>query len=88
MENNLNKLLFTGQINFFAHKADELWELFCDQLPSDEAFTIKDCAKLLMTHAGYTEKTATTYSRAIIANILKQDGEPVLRRIGKNYYFA
>lgn len=84
MQYNLTTTRFTGQKTFIENLGDFYWELLCDQLPQ-ASFKLRDAANVLIDVYGFTPSTARQYAGTILANVIAQDGDPVIKKVGHHY---
>ena len=87
MEYHLKTLGFTSQERVIRTLGNEIWEALCDNLPAPK-FVFNEAAEVITREFGYSVKTASLYTRAVIKNVMAESPGMVLVKRGKYYYWV
>lgn len=87
MEYHLKTLGFTSQERVIRSLGNEIWEALCDNLLAPR-FVFKDAVEVITREFGYSARTASFYTRAVLRNVMAESPGTVLVKRGKYYYWV
>ena len=87
MEYHLKTLGFTSQERVIRSLGNEIWEALCDNLLAPR-FVFMEAAEVISHEFGYSARTASLYTRAVIRNVMAESLGSVLVKRGKYYYWV